>query len=64
MSEPKKLAVLIDADNSSHKNITLILQEIVKLGLPTVKRVYGDWSGEISVMARRLTACMRGVMYR
>lgn len=48
MSEPKKLAVLIDADNSSHKNITLILQEIVKLGLPTVKRVYGDWSGEIS----------------
>lgn len=47
MSELKKLAVLIDADNSSHKNITVILQEIARLGLPTVKRVYGDWSSEI-----------------
>ncbi|MDO4896381.1 MAG: NYN domain-containing protein [Moraxella sp.] len=42
-----KLAVLIDADNTSHKNIGLVLQEIAKYGVPIVKRVYGDWSSEI-----------------
>lgn len=42
-----KLAVLIDADNTSHKTIGLVLQEIVKYGIPIVKRVYGDWSSEI-----------------
>lgn len=43
----KKLAVLIDADNASHKTIDLVLQEIAKYGTPVVKRVYGDWSGNI-----------------
>lgn len=38
----KKLAVLIDADNTSHKTIGLVLQEIAKYGVPIVKRVYGD----------------------
>lgn len=41
-----KLAVLIDADNSSYKEIPLILQEIAKYGIASVKRVYGDWSSE------------------
>ncbi|MDI4482279.1 NYN domain-containing protein [Moraxella lacunata] len=44
----KKLAVLIDADNTSHKTIGLVLQEIAKYGVPIVKRVYGDWSSEIN----------------
>ena len=46
----KKLAVLIDADNSSCRQIPLILQEIARYGIASVKRVYGDWSSE------RLTA--------
>ncbi len=46
MSEMKKFAVLIDADNTSHKNIEVILQEIAKYGIASVKRIYGDWSSE------------------
>lgn len=44
----KKLAVLIDADNTSHKSIHLVLQEIAKYGVANIKRVYGDWSSEIN----------------
>ncbi len=43
MSEEKKLAVLIDSDNVSAKYAQFIMQEVVKYGVPTYKRVYGDW---------------------
>lgn len=43
MSEEKKLAVLIDSDNVSAKYAQFIMQEAVKYGTPTYKRVYGDW---------------------
>jgi uncharacterized LabA/DUF88 family protein len=39
-----KLAVLIDADNISYKNIKGIMEEITKYGTPTIKRIYGDWT--------------------
>lgn len=39
-----KLAVLIDADNIPYSNIKGMLDEIAKLGLPTIKRIYGDWT--------------------
>jgi uncharacterized LabA/DUF88 family protein len=39
-----KLAVLIDADNIPYANIKGMLDEIAKLGLPTIKRIYGDWT--------------------
>lgn len=39
-----KLAVLIDADNIPHSNIAGMLDEIAKLGIPTIKRIYGDWT--------------------
>lgn len=39
-----KLAVLIDADNIPHANIKGMLDEIAKLGVPTIKRIYGDWT--------------------
>lgn len=48
MDKVKKLAVLIDADNALHKTIGLVLQEVAKYGMPVIKRVYGDWSSEIS----------------
>ena len=38
------LAVLIDADNIPYANIKGMLDEIAKLGLPTIKRIYGDWT--------------------
>lgn len=39
-----KLAVLIDADNIPYSNISGMLDEIAKLGVPTIKRIYGDWT--------------------
>jgi len=42
--EDLKLAVLIDADNIPHSNIKGMLDEISKLGRPTIKRIYGDWT--------------------
>ncbi|MCH4246966.1 NYN domain-containing protein [Acinetobacter populi] len=42
----KKLAVLIDADNSSVNSIQSVLEEVAKYGIASVKRVYGDWSSE------------------
>lgn len=48
MNNPKKFAVLIDADNSSPKKIPAILQEVAKYGIASVKRTYGDWSSEIN----------------
>ena len=38
------LAVLIDADNIPYSNIKEMLDEIAKLGVPTIKRIYGDWT--------------------
>jgi len=39
-----KLAVLIDADNIPYSSIKGMLDEIAKLGVPTIKRIYGDWT--------------------
>ncbi len=39
-----KLAVVIDADNVPHGNVKGIMEEIAKYGVPTFKRIYGDWT--------------------
>ncbi|MCW2738386.1 NYN domain-containing protein [Nocardioides sp.] len=39
-----RIAVLIDADNTSHSYAEALLDEIAKFGNPTIKRAYGDWS--------------------
>ncbi|MGH8444638.1 MAG: NYN domain-containing protein [Solimonas sp.] len=45
MAEPtKKLAVLIDADNTQPSIAAALLAEIAKYGTASVKRVYGDWT--------------------
>lgn len=45
MSETeRKIAVLIDADNVSQKYIRYIVDEIANHGIPTYKRIYGDWT--------------------
>ncbi len=36
--------MLIDADNASPSIIGGLLSEIAKYGVPTVKRIYGDWT--------------------
>jgi uncharacterized protein (TIGR00288 family) len=39
-----KIAILIDADNVSSKKIEEILNEVNRYGIPTIKRIYGDWT--------------------
>ncbi|MFO7772494.1 MAG: NYN domain-containing protein [Dehalococcoidia bacterium] len=43
-SEQLKFAVLIDGDNAQASLLPQILAEVSKLGLITVKRIYGDWT--------------------
>lgn len=45
VSEPRlSLAVLIDAENASHKCVDGLFEEIAKLGDANVRRIYGDFS--------------------
>ena len=47
MTENKKelnLAVLFDADNVPYSHVQEMLNEIAKYGVPTIKRIYGDWT--------------------
>ncbi|WP_418063974.1 NYN domain-containing protein [Pimelobacter simplex] len=39
-----RLAVLIDADNTSPKQVSALLEELATYGVATVKRAYGDWT--------------------
>lgn len=39
-----KLAVIIDADNVPSANVKGMMEEIAKYGVPTFKRIYGDWT--------------------
>jgi uncharacterized LabA/DUF88 family protein len=38
------LAVLIDADNANPSIVEGLLEEIAKVGIASVKRIYGDWT--------------------
>lgn len=42
----KKIAVLIDSDNTPHSKLKLIVEELSSFGQIVVKRAYGDFSQE------------------
>ncbi|MCI9264073.1 MAG: NYN domain-containing protein [Oscillospiraceae bacterium] len=42
--ESFRIAVLIDGDNAPRTAIKEIMEECVKYGTPTIKRIYGDWA--------------------
>lgn len=42
----QKIAVLIDAENASHKMLGAVLNELSKHGHIVVKKAYGDWSSK------------------
>ena len=44
MPADSRLAVLIDADNTSAASASALLEELTRYGVPTVKRAYGDWT--------------------
>jgi hypothetical protein len=43
-ADATRLAVLIDADNTTAGLTTELLDEVAKYGTPTIKRAYGDWT--------------------
>ena len=43
-SEQQRFAVLIDGDNAKATLLPQILAEVSKVGLITIKRIYGDWT--------------------
>ena len=43
-ADTTRLAVLIDADNTSARHASALLEEVARYGVPTVKRAYGDWT--------------------
>lgn len=44
MANEKRMAVLIDSDNVPYSNIGGVLNELTRYGIPTIKRIYGDWT--------------------
>lgn len=44
MEKEYKIAVLIDGDNIPSAYVTEMMEEIAKYGVPTIKRIYGDWT--------------------
>lgn len=40
----QRLAVLIDADNASRTALKDVMTEVATYGIPTIKRIYGDWT--------------------
>lgn len=43
-ADPRKLAVLFDADNAQASIVKELMAEVAKYGAATVKRAYGDWT--------------------
>ncbi len=43
-----KLAVLIDAENVPFHHVKEMMEEITKYGVPTTKRIYGDWTRNVT----------------
>lgn len=44
MEKDFKIAVLIDGENIPSAYVTEMMEEIAKYGIPTIKRIYGDWT--------------------
>ena len=42
--EQQRFAVLFDGENAQASLLTQILAEVSKVGLITIKRIYGDWT--------------------
>lgn len=53
----KRIALLIDCDNVSHKSIEGVLEELAKYGMVNVRHAHGDWnSASLSGWIERLHA--------
>ena len=39
-----RIAILVDGDNAATRDLQLSVHECSQLGVPVIKRVYGDWT--------------------
>ena len=46
MAEKKRIALLIDCDNVSHKSIEGVLEELAKYGTVNIRHAHGDWNNQ------------------
>ena len=46
MDQEKKIALLIDCDNVSHKSIEGVIDELSKYGKVNIRHAYGNWKSE------------------
>jgi len=44
MTEPRRIALLIDADNASAKTIDFVLNDLAEYGECNIRRAYGNWT--------------------
>lgn len=44
MSDRKRIALLIDCDNVSHRSVEGVLEELAKYGTVNVRHAHGDWN--------------------
>ena len=51
---PKRLAVLIDADNAQAGVIEGLLEEVARFGEATVRRIYGDFTSPTSASWKKV----------
>ena len=47
MEKERKIALLIDCDNVSHKAIDGVLNELAKYGVVNIRKAYGDWKSPL-----------------
>ncbi|WP_419619474.1 NYN domain-containing protein [Thiolapillus sp.] len=49
MTEERKIALLIDCDNVSHRSIEGVIDELSKYGKIYIRNAYGDWKNGLLV---------------
>ena len=47
MEKEKKIALLIDCDNVSHKAVDGVLNELAKYGVVNIRKAYGNWKSPL-----------------
>ena len=47
MADIRRIALLIDCDNVSHKSIEGVLEELAKYGMVNVRHAHGDWNNPL-----------------
>lgn len=43
MKDKEKIAVFIDADNAPAAKVDIVLSELAKFGVVTIRKAYGNW---------------------